>query len=175
MESIRIVLFCVVTAVAYGILHDQITARICVEYFTIGHPPVFPTADPTLLGIGWGIIATWWVGVLLGIPLAIAARLGKRPKRSLASLMRPIFKLLAVMGSLAFLAGLIMYIAASSGWVYLLPPLADQIPASQHVGFLIDAAAHNVSYLVGFLGGIVVIWKTWRSRQVLPLTHGERT
>jgi hypothetical protein len=77
------------------------------------------------------------------------------------------------MASLAFLAGLIMYVAASSGWVYLLPPLADQIPPRQHVGFLTDAAAHNVSYLVGFLGGMVVIWKTWRSRPVRVSAQGE--
>ncbi len=74
MESFRIVLMCVVAAVAYGIVHDQVTARVCVEYFTVGHPPIFGTNDPTLLGIGWGILATWWVGILLGVPLAIAAR-----------------------------------------------------------------------------------------------------
>jgi len=58
MQSLAIVLLCIGSAVMYGVLHDQVTARICVEYFTIGHPPVFPTDDPTLLGIGWGIIAT---------------------------------------------------------------------------------------------------------------------
>ncbi len=65
MQSIAIIFLCVFSAVVYGILHDQITARICVEYFTIGHPPVFGTDDPTLLGLGWGVIATWWVGCSL--------------------------------------------------------------------------------------------------------------
>ena len=87
MQFVSIVLMCVLAAVGYGIVHDQVTARVCVEYFTIGHPPVFGTDDPTLLGIGWGIIATWWVGVLLGIPLAMVARLGSRPKRSVGSLL----------------------------------------------------------------------------------------
>jgi len=40
-----IVLLCIVAAVVYGVVHDQVTARVCVEYFTIGHPPVFDTAD----------------------------------------------------------------------------------------------------------------------------------
>ena len=75
-QSIRIVLMSIAAAIAYGIAHDQVTVRICLEYFTIGHEPVFPTRNPTLLAIGWGIIATWWVGVLLGVPLAIVARAG---------------------------------------------------------------------------------------------------
>ncbi len=33
----------VAAAIAYGIAHDQITVRICLEYFTIGHSKVFPT------------------------------------------------------------------------------------------------------------------------------------
>jgi len=54
MKTLGIVFLCILAAVFYGILHDQITARICVEYFTIGHPIVFGTEDPTLLGIGGG-------------------------------------------------------------------------------------------------------------------------
>ena len=66
MQSLVIVLMCVIAAVSYGIAHDQVTARVCVEYFTVGHPTMFDTDDPTRLGLGWGIIATWWVGLLLG-------------------------------------------------------------------------------------------------------------
>lgn len=73
MQAIRIILLCICSAIFYGIVHDQITARICVEYFTIGHPPVFNTDSPTLLGFGWGVIATWWVGLILGLPLSLAA------------------------------------------------------------------------------------------------------
>jgi len=80
---------------------------------------VFPTDDPTLLGIGWCIIATWWVGLLLGIPLAIAARAGNRPKRSVGSLVRPLACLLAVMAVSAALAGYIGWVLASRGIVFL--------------------------------------------------------
>ena len=51
MRTGAIVLMCVFAAVVYGVIHDQITARVCVEYFTVGHPPIFPTDDPTLLGV----------------------------------------------------------------------------------------------------------------------------
>src|ERR1700752_554669 len=90
MQSVKIVFFCMLAAVGYGIVHDQFTARVCVEYFTIGHPPIVNTDSPTLLGLGWGVLATWWVGLFLGIPLAVAARVGNRAKLSSGQLVRPV-------------------------------------------------------------------------------------
>ena len=78
MQSCKIVLTCVFAAVLYGIIHDQFTAHICVEYFSVFHPPVFSTTSPALLALGWGVIATWWMGAFLGVLLAIAARAGSR-------------------------------------------------------------------------------------------------
>jgi len=164
MQAVAIVALCIASAVAYGILHDQVTARVCVEYFTLGHPPVFPTESPTLLGIGWGIIATWWVGLLLGIPLEIAARAGTRPKRGAVSLIRPIFGLLLVMGVCALLAGLAGFALGRRGAVFLIEPLASLVPRDRHARFLADLWAHSTSYFVGFVGGIVVIARVWRSR-----------
>ena len=34
-ESVKIVLFCIVAACAYGIAHDMVTVHVCVEYFTV--------------------------------------------------------------------------------------------------------------------------------------------
>lgn len=98
MDALKIIGLSIVAAILYGVVHDQVTAHVCVEYFTIGHPPVFATESPTLLGIDWGIIATWWVGALLGGPLALAAIRGPRPRRSAGSLVRPIGLRLVFMG-----------------------------------------------------------------------------
>jgi hypothetical protein len=164
LSWLSILLLSVVSCVVYGILHDQVTARICVEYFTVGHPPVFRTEDPTLLAFGWGTIATWWVGVFLGIPLATAARLGSRPKRSAISLIRPIAAMSVCVGFFALVAGFAGYFFASKGWVFLYPPLAFQIPQEKHVPFIVDLFAHNASYLGGFLGGIVLAAWVWWTR-----------
>ena len=164
MESLKIILLSIVAAVAYGIVHDQITARICVEYFTIGHPPIFGTDDPTLLGIGWGIVATWWVGFMLGVPLAVMARAGKLPPRSAASLVRPIAILMLVSAVGAILAGIVGWYLASHGIARLAGPLAAKIPADKHVAFLIDGFAHSASYAVGFIGGLVLMTLVWRWR-----------
>src|SRR6516164_4888266 len=118
MQFLLIVCLCTVSAVAYGILHDQVTVRVCVEYFTIGHPPVFDTEDPTLLGFGWGIIATWWVGVILGIALALVARAGSRPVMKAANLVRPVMALFAVAAVSALISGFVGWHLAEAGNVY---------------------------------------------------------
>ena len=165
MQFFAIVLMCVLAAMVYGIAHDQITTRICVEYFTIGHPPLFGTEDPTLLGIGWGVVATWWVGLLLGVPLAVVARIGSRPKRSAGSLVRPVAWLMAITGLSALAAGILGWMLARHGEVLLVGDLAQQVPADKHVAFLADLWAHSASYLVGSIGGLVLQVLVWRSRR----------
>lgn len=164
MQSLATILLCILSAIVYGILHDQITARICVEYFTIGHPSIFDTDDPTLLGIGWGIWATWWVGLLLGVPLVAAARAGSRPKRDVRSLVRPIAILLALSAVAAVLAGLLGWVLASQGMVVLPEPLASRVPREKQIAFIADWWAHSCSYLAGFYGGFIVVIGVWRSR-----------
>jgi hypothetical protein len=164
MQTVGIIALCIAAAVTYGVVHDQVTVRVCVEYFTVGHPPIFPTESPTLLGIGWGIVATWWVGLLLGVPLALIARAGPGPKRDVQSLVGPVTTLLGAMGTCALLAGLAGLVLGQSGAVHLVEPLASRIPRDRHARFLADLWAHAASYLVGFVGGIVVMARVWRWR-----------
>ncbi|MCA9043770.1 MAG: hypothetical protein KDA69_05580 [Planctomycetaceae bacterium] len=164
-KGFEIVVMCVGAAVLYGILHDQITARICVEYFTIGHPRMFPTSNPTLLAFGWGFAATWWVGLLLGVPLALACRMGSWPKREPRSLVWPLIRIMSTSFVVAALAGVVGWIAASQGWVFLIGRLANQVPQEKHIPFLIDLWIHNASYLSGFVGGIVLFVFVLRDRR----------
>lgn len=162
-----IVIVAVLAAVLYGVVHDQVTARICVEYFTIGHAPVFSTQSPTLLGLGWGIIATWWVGFILGCPLAIAARWGNRPKISASELLTPLATLLVVMAIIALFSGAAAGVMARAGKIQLTGAIAERISPDRHAVFLIDAFAHSASYFVGFVGGIIVEVQTWWRRRIL--------
>ena len=59
-----------------------------------------------------------------------------------------------------------MNLLAQKGVVFLVEPIASAVPADRHVRFLADLWAHSASYLVGFLGGVVLIVKTWRKRRV---------
>ena len=164
MEFPKIVLLCIAAAIVYGIIHDQFTARICIEYFTVFHPAVFATKSPTLLALGWGVIATWWMGALLGMLLAIAARSGSRPKLSAAMLIEPIGKLLAVMAGCALAAGFAGFVLAEQGLVS--PPLwvSHRLSPAVEARFMADWWAHNASYAVGFLGGIALCAVQFRKR-----------
>lgn len=164
MPSLKIVALCIASAIVYGLVHDQITARVCIEYFTIGHPPVFSTESPTLLALGWGIIATWWCGLILGVPLALIARLGSWPKLSAADFRKPIAIQLVCMGVVAVIAGCSGYVAARAGWVELMEPLASEIPRQVHVRFLAALWTHLASYGTGFLGGLFIWGWAWRER-----------
>jgi hypothetical protein len=164
MKSLSIIGMSILACVIYGIIHDQITARLCVEYFTIFHAPIFGTNDPTLLGIGWGILATWWVGLFLGVPLAVVSRAGKLPKRSAADLTRPLATLMVIAACIATTAGVFGFVASSNGWIRMVEPWASRIPPEKHVLFLTDLWAHNASYGVGFVGGLVMMALVWRGR-----------
>lgn len=167
MQFARIVALSVSAAVAYGILHDQVTARLCVEYFTVGHPLIIATDDPTLLALLWGVLATWWVGVLLGVPLALLSRVGSWPKVAARDLVRPMLRVTACVAVFAAGAGTVGYVSATRGGLALGEPLASRIPHQQHVWFLVDAFAHPASYLGGLLGGLALCGWVVRYRRRL--------
>src|SRR3569833_2965677 len=97
MEALKIVAMCLIAGALYGVVHDQVTARVCVEYFTVYHPDIFHTQSPTLLALGWGVLATWRVSLLLGVLLAIAARAGSTPKAAVTDLTPKVIRLLIIM------------------------------------------------------------------------------
>jgi len=165
MQTTGIILRSVAAGIFYGIVHDQITARICVEYFTIGHPQLIDSDSPAVLALVWGVVATWWVGLPLGIGLAVAARFGSRPKLRVYDLIRPLLVLLGCMFVLAALAGLVGFTTSKMGAFHLVEPLASRIPKDKHIAFLVDGWAHTASYLAGLMGGIVLWIVTWRRRK----------
>ena len=156
MAWVKIVFFCVIAAVVYGVLHDQVTARVCVEYFTVGHAPIFCTESPTLLALGWGVIATWWVGLILGIGAAVACRAGAWPKIDAATLVWPIAGLLVMMAVASLLAGITGYELAKDNHMVLPEPYGSRVPKDQHWYFYADSLAHAAAYTVGALGGLAL-------------------
>jgi hypothetical protein len=164
MENLKIILLCVAAAIAYGVAHDQITARVCLEYFTVFHPPVFATQSPTALAFGWGVIAPWWVGLFLGLLLALAARAGTRPKQTTAEQLRPIAKLLLVMAFCALCAGLVGFVLVSRGFLAEPEWITPAFGSCSYRAFVADWCAHTASYASGFFGGIVLCILQYRKR-----------
>jgi hypothetical protein len=159
VEAIKIVGMCIVAAIIYGIIHDQFTARICIQYFTEFHPPVFPTTSPTLLAFGWGVIATWWAGAIIGLLLLIASRYGSLPPFPAEHLLPLVAKLMAMMALCAVTAGLIGYFFAP-----IPGELAQTLGPAFQRRFLADWWAHGASYASGPIGGLVLCGIVWRRR-----------
>ena len=164
MQKAKIVVFSMIAVVAYGIIHDQITVRLCLEYFTVAHPPLFPTRSPTLLAICWGTVATIWAGMAAGSFLALVSQSDNLAPVPPARLYRGIVILLATMALCAVLAGLAGYELARHAIIAFPSPLVPLIPADHHDRFMAVWFAHNTSYLVGFGGAGTWIFRLWRER-----------
>ncbi|NOK62976.1 MAG: hypothetical protein GFH27_549319n22 [Chloroflexi bacterium AL-W] len=169
-EFVKIWLLCICASVLYGILHDQVTVRVSLEYFTVGHPPVFDTTSLTLLAFGWGVIATWWVGALLGFPTSMVALAGRREKLVAHDLVRPIGVLFAVAAGAAMLFGMIGFVLAVAGWVNLPQKDIILLPSGGDLGYIAASWAHHTSYATGVVGGVVLwIW-LWHRRKHMSQT-----
>ncbi len=169
MEFLKIWLLSIVAAVTYGIFHDQVTARVCVEYFSVAHPMILPLTSPTLLGLEWGILATWWVGCGLGVLLASSARLGSLPSLGVRDLYQPIEMLLLSMACGALVAGVAGFLLTKTNVISLQGPLAVSIPQSKHARFMADAWAHLASYFIGGCGGLILSIRAYARRRQLAL------
>lgn len=171
MKFIGIVLFSIVAAVFYGIVHDQITARVCLEYFTVAHPRLIQSESPTVLGLFWGVVATWWVGFGLGVPLAIASRVGTWPKLDWAQHRKAMGIMLLVMAVLATVAGCgAWFVTRSMDPVQLAEVTGTEITSHLRSRFLAAGAAHLTSYGVGLLGGLTLIVLTLVRRRRMTLS-----
>ncbi|WP_309710262.1 hypothetical protein [Armatimonas sp.] len=171
-EAFKIIALTIGLSCAYGIVHDQITARVCIEYFTIGHfSPTNIPWTPTVLGLFWGIVATWWVGVMLGIPLAICARVGPWPKRTARELLRPLLLLLVITFTCAMTGLLIARMTGFTAPRHILP---ESLPDDRVAAFSADLVTHNISYGVGLFGGFWLWGWVMNVRRALNLHEKKR-
>ncbi|HZU81839.1 MAG TPA: hypothetical protein VE987_02935 [Polyangiaceae bacterium] len=156
----------VAAAIVYGVAHDNVTARLCVEYFTVGHPRVIASESPTALALVWGVLATWWFGALLGALLAIAARAGRRPKWGPRAVVKPIAALLVAVATASFIGGCLGYRHARMrdypDWLSRL-----SLGPDAQFWFVVDLWAHRAAYLAGLVFTIalcaLVAVRRWRA------------
>ena len=165
MESFRIVVLGLAVAIGYGIVHDQVSVRIAPEYLILAHPRIIDSDSPTLIALAWGVAATWWVGLPLGCLLAAAARAGSRPKVSARELVRPALLLVLAMAAISGIAGIVGHLLGKEGVIYILEPLASQIPAERHAPFLGAFASHLAAYAAGLIGGLGLCGWVYRRRR----------
>ena len=164
MEAAKIVLLSTAAATVYGIVHCLTSAHLCVEFFTLLPPDPYAMSSPLALGLVWGIVGFWWVGFLLGLWVAVAARCGKRHPKTARSLIQPLAKHFIFTGIFAVLSGIVAYAYGFVGFVRLLPPLADQLERTRHADLIACLWSHRAAYLFQFIGATVLMFVIWRSR-----------
>lgn len=149
----------------YGIVHDQLTYSISHEYYTkfkfyqfgfanTGNEAIF--INPRLYVAGVGFLATWWMGIPVGLILALTGLRVKEPQRMFIITLKAI----VITTIVAFLTGIIglingNYVLANEGAGWWLPENLINKKA-----FIAVGSMHNFSYLGGLTGliaGIVYI------------------
>lgn len=141
----------------YGIIHDQITYTISPEYYTkfkffqfglmdLGDEAIFP--NPRIEVSIVGFLATWWMGLPIGIVLALVGLIHENPKDMYRLTMKAMLLTICV----SWLTGLIglafgKFYLAEKGVNWWLPEnLIDT------KNFIAVGSMHNFSYLGGLFG-----------------------
>lgn len=113
-EALRIIGLTVLAAAIFGFLHDSVTARISLAYFTVGHDMPFQTTNPNLVALIWGVVATWWLALPLGIMIAACALVGRRPTVTWRELRQPLALLVTAGLVISWLVGVHAYLTSSA-------------------------------------------------------------
>lgn len=160
-ESIKIVAGTVGLSVVYGIAHDLVTAHIEVEYFTKFHPHIIDSESPIAMALLWGVIATWWMGLFVGVALAGSAQVGRLPRLSSKLVLLRTAKCLIAVYVAAMLTLALGLNTIHSVWPI---PGLDRNPRFSAV-----LITHNVSYLLSAAVAFGICLFNWRQRnRMLP-------
>jgi hypothetical protein len=150
-----------ITAGVYGALHDQISYTVSREYFTQFKFPEFGLTNGSIpervraAEVGW--IATWWIGLLIGLLTGVAGFIQRTPalmRRALFWSLPVIISIVLVFGLGGLLYGFIQTrsidLHAYQGWY-----IPDNIVHIRR--YLCAGYMHNASYL----GGVLAIPVAW--------------
>jgi hypothetical protein len=151
----------IVAAGLFGAVHDQISCTVSPEYFNRFKFPMFHLLDThtpeRIRAAEVGVLASWWMGIPLGLLSGVAGFIHKDPVQMNSALLKSIPVIVGF--TLAFaLAGLVygylqtqtVDIAAYDGWY--IPPGLTNIRRFLCAGYM-----HNSAYL----GGVVAIPVAW--------------
>jgi hypothetical protein len=145
----------VLASCLYGIVHDQITIRICPDYFLVWHPQLLSTDNTTLVALAWGVMVTWWMGAFLGLLVGLGAAAGKPPFASKRQVVKTFIWVMVATTLCAAAVGIAVWntdmVAPSFVEGF---EIAGTSPDNRH-RFMVDWAIHNTSYNAGALAGLV--------------------
>lgn len=171
-----LVIFSVAVAGLYGVLHDQLTYAISPEYYAkfkfiqfelIEEGQAVNPENARLLVVAVGFLATWWMGIPIGVILSLVGLMHNGWKRML----KTTIKAFGVTMIVAFAVGLLGlaygYFYLSHFPIELFRRKGWFIPEHliDHEHFIMVGSMHNFSYiggLAGLIGGVLYSIKVKR-------------
>ena len=169
----RVLQIGIAAEVAYAMLQDQISVRLCPEYFTVAHPRIEGLTDPTLLGLAWGFLGAWWGGALIGAFTGFAARVGHWPKLNPQELLCPTAWLLLFQAGVTAAAGWIATYEVSEPGFMIIESLASHIPVERHNACYIVSRMHQGTYLSAIAGGAFICGWIFQRRRLREVMQNE--
>jgi hypothetical protein len=169
LPLLRIVAVCVATTIAYGVLQDQVSARLCPEYFTVAHPPIEGLTDPTLVGLAWGFLGSWWGGLMMGGAVGLTATLGSRPVLTARDLPGPLLVAMVAVALGTLIAGGAGFHNGRLANIAVGEPFASRIPPERHLVFFSVACAHFGTYTTAIRRSPGASTRTSVGRQPFPV------
>lgn len=169
-QVVLTVMLCVAFTILFGVLHNQASARVSLEYFTIGHRALIRSTSPTLMGIAWGIHSTWWVGVILGLALVLSGMAGGWKKRTARSFIRPLLLLFCFCALASAVLGLLGYRLSSGGYIPFLKGMSSAVSPERQPRYMAALWMHTASYAAAAMGSAVIVVRTLFGRRPADLT-----
>jgi len=156
----RILRLFILAQVAYGVLQDQINARLCPEYFTVVHSPKLDgITDPTLLGLLWGFLGSWWGGLLMGLGVVLSGTLGPAAPVQERHLYRPLVCVLLFQAFVTAACGFAAWQIHGILGLSMPEGLAALIPAERRGALVAVAASHVGTYLSAITASVALcVW-----------------
>mgnify|MGYP001382283195 FL=1 len=156
----------------YGIVHDQITYTISNEYYSkfkfiqfgldnwgmgenIGteNTPEIKLNNPRIGAAIVGFLATWWVGMIIGIILGLIGLIHRNGKEMFKITMRATLITIGIaliVGIIGLIYGKLFLASNPPNW-FLPENLINR------TNFIMVGSMHNFSYLGGLIGMIVSV------------------
>lgn len=167
---IMIVLISVLISGFYGIVHDQITYTIAPEYYTkfkfiqfglIDHSnALIYISERSMVSIV-GFLATWWVGLIIGVIYGIVGLRLDNGKQMLFFIWKVILSTILI----TILAGVF------GCFVGMFIPVDIEFNFQETIenkrNFIIVGTIHNLGYIGGFLGLIIGVIRIFREKKGL--------
>lgn len=151
INFILIIIISTLSAGVYGIVHDQITYTISSEYYTLLKFQQFGFENLNLnvrIKVGIiGFLATWWVGLFLGIVYAFISLFLDAEK-----VLKVTIKSILINICITFISGILGYgfsvlFLSPENTDWYIPTGTKNIRSFINVGFI-----HNFGYIGGIIG-----------------------